>query len=93
MKVNRFGMSQKIFNDMFVHWYNTQNFIAQALRHNGAKDEALKKLSEANVIAAKTFRDGEEPFPMIEHRETNERLRNEINRELSAQLEASALSS
>jgi len=92
MKVNRFGMSQKVFLDMFVHWFKTQCGIAQALRFNGAKDKALETLLNAETIAAKTLRDGE-PWEMQAARRMLERLRDEINRELFAPVEASALSS
>lgn len=92
MKVNRFGMSQDVFLKMFVHWFNTQLYVAQALRHTGAKEKALKTLADAEAIAAKTFRDGE-PNDMREHRATLARLREEITLELSVPEEASALSS
>lgn len=92
MKVNRFGMSQKIFCDMFVHWFKTQCGIAQAQRFNGARDEALKTLLDAEIIAAKTLRE-DEPWEMQAPRRMLARLREEITLELSAPEEASALSS
>lgn len=93
MKVNRFAMSQKVFCKMFVHWFNVQLHIAQGLRFNNAKEEALTTLDDAEKLAKKTFNGDEEPFEMREHRATLARLRMEITQELSDLQEASVHSS
>lgn len=92
MKVNRFSMSQKIFSDMVAHWFGSQLNLAQAVRLNGGKDDALKILDLAEEIANKTFLN-DEPRQMKIYREMLMNLRQKITLELSAQVEDVALSS
>lgn len=82
MKVNRFGMSQKLFMQMVKLWAVSQLMNASRIMVREAKtDECERLVNEIENVIRKTFLDHEKDEDCVDFLKTVDALRERINLE------------